>query len=192
MQANPRPGRSRPPGRTCGSARPRTATSRRSEPTPRAGGSTSTTRSGGRSATRPSSTVCSRLAAAAPQGAQRRCVERSRGTGMPASGCSRQRTPARSRLLPDRVGDLCRSARYVRPATIRERRHVRRQAAPVFASRQRGPLTASSALRSTASGDRAAELVARDDDDPELLAGMRRTAAGTTCTARMSMSMSMR
>ncbi len=49
---------SRPPGRRCGSARTRTVTSKRSEPTRPAAASTSTTRSGRRNATRRSSTGC--------------------------------------------------------------------------------------------------------------------------------------
>ena len=94
---------SRPPGRTSGSARTPTATSRRRASTPPAASSTATTRPGASGATRRSSTTCSRFARALPRCASGSTADLGDRDALDARARARlRRAAARPRLLPHR------------------------------------------------------------------------------------------
>ena len=129
---------SRRPGRTCGSARGRTATSRRSAPTTPAGGSTSTTPTGGPGATRRSSTRMLEFGKALSK-AREQVLGRPRRRGDAAgAGLRGRRTAARPRLLPDRQRRVRRGERQLRPdharAAARAPRRARRWSSTSSAS----------------------------------------------------------
>ena len=106
--------RSRRRGRTCGSARTRSATSRPPASTPKAGASTATTSSGKRIGPQEKFERIVRFAGELP--ALRAQVDKDlRRTACPGAGAGLCGPPARGRLLPDRRGRLRRRERLLRP-----------------------------------------------------------------------------